>query len=101
MKVIKTIVEDIRDELDGAEHYAKLATQYKDENRALADSYAKLAEAELGHVNSLHEQAVRIIKEQRAAGVEPPASMKAVWDWEHDKMVDNVSRIHTILNMYR
>lgn len=101
MKIIKEIVCDIRDEMDGAEHYAKKATQYKDENRTLADTYAKLAEAELGHVNTLHEQAVRLIKEQKASGVEAPAGMKAVWDWEHEKMVDTVTRINTILAMYR
>lgn len=29
MKMIAEIVEDIREELDGAEHYAKKSTQYK------------------------------------------------------------------------
>lgn len=101
MKIIKHIVEDIREEMQGAEHYAKLATQYKDEDRTLADNYAKMAEAELCHVNALHDQAVRLIKEQKAAGVETPASMQAVWDWEHGKMVDTVARIKTMLNMYR
>lgn len=101
MKIIKHIVEDIREEMQGAEHYAKLATQYKDEDRTLSDNYAKMAEAELGHVNSLHDQAVRLIKEQKASGVETPASMQAVWDWEHGKMIDTVARIKTMLNMYR
>lgn len=101
MKIIKTIVEHIREEMDGAEHYAKMATQYKEEDRALADNYAKMADAELGHVTSLHDQAVRLIKEQKNAGVEIPVSMQAVWDWEHGKMVDTVTRIKTMLNMYR
>ena len=30
MKIIKEIVESIDDELEGAERYAKKATQYKD-----------------------------------------------------------------------
>lgn len=98
MKQIKQIVEDIREELDGAEHYAKLATQYKDTERMLADTYAKLASVELDHVTALHTQAVRMIKEE----TEPaPAAMQAVWDWEHEKMVDTVARIRTMLDMYR
>lgn len=101
MKIIKHIVEDIREEMEGAEHYAKLATQYKDEDRTLADNYAKMAEAELGHVNSLHDQAVRLIKEQKAAGVETPASMHAVWDYEHGQMIDHIAKIKVLLNMYR
>lgn len=101
MKVIKQLVGDIREEMEGAEHYAKLATKYKIDDRALADNYAKMAEAELGHVDSLHAQAVRLIKEQKASGVETPAAMQAVWDWEHEKMVDTVTRIKTMLNMYK
>lgn len=98
MKVIKHLVEDIEEEMEGAEHYAKLATQYKDTDRTLADTYAKLASVELDHVNALHDQAVRLIK----ASTEPaPASMQAVWDWEHEKQVDTVARIKTMLDMYK
>lgn len=102
MKLIKTIVEDIKEETSGAEHYAKLATQYKDEDKALAENYAKMAEAELGHVNALHAQVVRIIKDWKAtSGKEVPAAMQAVWDWEHEQMVDKVTGIKMLLSMYR
>lgn len=101
MKIIKHLVEDIQEELKGAEHYAKLATQYKDEDRALAETYAKLAGVELEHVDALHAQAVRLIKGQQAAGVATPAPMQAVWDWEHEKMVDTTARIKTMLSMFR
>lgn len=102
MKIIKNLVEDIKEELEGAEHYAKLATQYKDEDRALADVYAKLAGVELDHVDALHGQAVRLIKDYKAtSGKETPAPMQAVWDWEHGKMVDTTARIKTMLEMYR
>lgn len=102
MKKIKCLVEDIAEELEGAEHYAKLATQHKEDDRALADVYAKLAGVELDHVNALHGQVVRIIKEYKAtSGKETPAPMQAVWDWEHEKMVDTTARIKTMLEMYR
>lgn len=101
MKEIKMLVEDIHEELEGAEHYAKLATQYRDTDRALADTYATMATQELSHVDALHNQAVRKIKEYRAeSGSEPPASMQAVWDWEHDKMTDHVVRVRTLLDVY-
>lgn len=102
MKTIKFLIEDIEEELEGAEHYAKKATEHKDDDRALADVYAKLANVELEHVNALHGQVVRIIKEWKAtSGQETPASMQAVWDWEHEKMVDNAARVKTMLDMYR
>ena len=101
MKIIKHLVEDINEELEGAEHYAKLATQYKIDDCTLADVYAKLAGVELDHVNALHEQVVRIIKEWKStSGKETPAPMQAVWNWEHSKSVDTEARIKTMLSMY-
>lgn len=74
----------------------------KDEVKALAENYAKMAEAELGHVNALHAQAVRVIKDWRTySGKEPPAAMQAVFDYEHDNMIEKVARIKTLLSMYR
>lgn len=101
VKKIAEIVENIRAELEGATEYAKKATQYKEPDRALSEAYASLATAELEHVDKLHAQAVRLIKEQSAAGKEAPAGMQAVWDWEHEKMVDHVARVKTMLDMYR
>lgn len=102
MKVIKCLVEDINEELEGAEHYAKLATQYKDEDRELADVYAKLANVELEHVNALHGQVSRIIKDWKAAsGEETPAAMQAVWDYEHERATDKAAKVKTLLNMYK
>lgn len=101
MKVIKQIVEDIEDELEGAEHYAKLATQYRDDDKMLADNYARMAQTELGHVNDLHSQAVRLIKAQKESGVEVPASMQAVWDYMHGKHVDTAARVKSLLAVYR
>lgn len=101
MKEIKILVEDISEELEGAEHYAKLAAQYKDTDRQLADTYAKLAGVELDHVNALHEQAVRMIKEYRAGGNEPPTAMQAVWDWEHGKATDTTARVKALLATYK
>lgn len=102
MKIIKHLVEDIEEELEGAEHYAKLATKYKDDDKALADVYAKLAEVELDHVNALHAQVVRIIKEWKATSAkEVPTAMQAVWDWEHEKMIDTSSRIKSMLSIYK
>lgn len=101
MKNIKVIVENIHEELEGAEHYAKLATQYRDTDRALADTYATMSTQELSHVDALHTQAVRLIKEYRSAGNEPPTAMQAVWDYEHGIFIDKTAKVKTLLSMYR
>lgn len=99
MKEIKHIVEQIREELEGAEKYAKIAAKLKPENSSDASAYAEMARQELGHIETLHKMAVRAIEKQKAAGVVSPAAMQAVWDWEHDNMMDKVARIKTLLSM--
>lgn len=100
MKVIKELVEMIEEEACGAEQYAKKAMQYKDEDKALADTYAKLAETELGHVDLLHAQVVRIIKAWQAKGNEVPAAMQAIYDYTHNKSIDHIARVKAMVNMY-
>lgn len=101
MKLIADIVKDIREELEGAEHYAKLATEYKDENHSLADTYATMAAQELNHVDMLHAQVVKIIQAYRDEHGAPPEAMMAVWNWEHDGMVDKTARVKVLLDMYK
>lgn len=101
MKKIAMIVRDIKEELEGAEHYAKQATQYKDDDKSLADAYANMANQELNHVDMLHAQVVRVIQDYRAKGNTPPAAMMAVWDWEHESMVSHTAKVKMLLEMYR
>lgn len=101
MVIIKDLVKSIKEECKAAKEYAKLAVQYKTENKAIADVYAKTAEVELGHINQFHELAVKIIKEYQAKGETPPPAMKVVWDWEHEAMADAVAQIKTLLEWYK
>lgn len=53
-------------------------------------------------VNLLHDQVARIIKDWKAkTGEEPPASMQAVWDYEHQRSIDKVAKIKALLEMYK
>jgi hypothetical protein len=99
MKEIKHIVENIREELEGAEKYAKIATKMKATNSTDASVYADMARQELNHVDNLHKMAVRAIEKKKADGITPPAAMQAVWDWEHEKMMEEMARIKMLLSM--
>ena len=101
MKAIKEIVEDIREELDGAKHYAEKAVKMWDTDRDAATAYADMARQELSHADRLHGLAVKAINAERAKGVEPPAAMQAVWEWEHEKMIDATARIRHLLDMVK
>lgn len=101
MKDIKCIVEFMEEEMNDAEKYARKAMHYKDTDRKLAEAYAGLSGEEIRHADILHEQAVRLIEANKASGRTVPESMKAVWDWEHDKAMDHKSRVKIMLDLYR
>lgn len=100
MKAIKKIAEQIRAELDGAKSYAMDAMAYKDNDRALGDVYAKMAEAKLGNVDTLHAQATRMIKAVDGQR-DVPSAMRAVWSWEHEHMIEAVAHVRQLLAMYK
>ena len=99
MKEIKDIVKQIREELEAAERYAKEAAKLKDVRSTDSSTYAELARQELGHVDSLHKMAVRMIEKEKERGQQVPPAMQAVWDWEHEQMIDRVGKIKTLLSM--
>jgi len=41
----------------------------------------------------------KAIKEQTASGVTPPVAMQAVWDWEHEHMIEHKSKVESILKV--
>ena len=98
MNEIKMLAGHIREEMNDAETYAKLALRYKDDDRSLSQTFEKLAEQELDHADMLHAQASRLIKERKENGETPPVAMSAVWSWEHENMVECVARIKLLLS---
>ena len=90
MRAIKELVRNISAELDDASAYIDQALKYKDEDRDLAEMYYNLSRGEMEHADQEHNQAVRIIK---AYTGEVPAAMKAVWDYEHERMIDDQTKI--------
>ncbi len=101
MKEIKMLAGHIREEMNDAETYAKLALKYRDDDRNLSQTFEKLAEQELDHADMLHAQASRLIKERKENGETPPVAMSAVWSWEHENMMDCVARVKVLLSELR
>ena len=101
MKSIKTLTDMIAEELEGAEHYVKSAIRYKAELPSLADVFYEISNQEMRHVNLLHEEVVKIIRSYREKHGEPPAAMQAVYDWEHEKQIEESKEIKILQNQYR
>lgn len=101
MKVIKELVEMIDDELEGAEHYVKCALKHKHEYPALASVLYEISNQEMRHVTMLHEEVVKVIKMHREKHGEPPAAMQAVYDWEHEKQIEESKEIKMLQAHFR
>lgn len=101
MRKIAIIFDFIRDEIEGAEEYAETALEYKALDKPMADAAYTAAMQELAHVDMWHAQVVRMIKEHNATGKETPAGMMDVYQWQHKKQIDAVTRVKLMLEQYK
>ena len=101
MKIIKKLSEMIEDEIDGAKCYAKKALEWKETDAELASVLYKLSEEEMRHYEVLHEQVTRIIADYRKNTGDPPPAMLAVYDYLHDKQIEEAERVKNYQSMYK
>lgn len=96
MTIIKQLCKMIREELDDAEKYAKEYALVVEKDARLADMFKRLANAELEHATWEHTEATRLIRE---SGQPTPEAMQAVWDWEHELMIEQTAKVRQMLAM--
>ena len=95
---VKQIAKDIRRELQAAEHYAMLASKYRDDHHELSEVYNKIAEQELDHANRFHTAAVRMLEDHKAKHGEIPHDLAQIWDWEREMLIEESAVIETALH---
>lgn len=101
MKIIKCVVEKIKEEIHDAESYIDLAMSWKEEHPEAADLFYELSEEELGHMEKLHEIVTKLIEEYRAVNGEPPKGMLALYDYLHEQQIENTMRVKVKQGMYK
>ena len=101
MKIIRELSEYIEDEIEDSCKYGKLALEWKDKRRGLADVFFNLSQQELQHMQILHGEVVKLIEEYRATQGDPPEGMLAVYDYLHEKQIDHANEAKAYQMMYK
>ena len=101
MLIIKKLSEMIDEEIRDADKYIRCALTHKDDHPVLADTFSRLSEEEMRHVTMLHEQVVRLIEEHRKTKGEPPAAMMAVYEYLHERQIENVAEVRRLQEMFK
>ena len=101
MVIIRTLSDKINEELHDACEYAKLALEYKDQYRGLADTFYTLSNEEMRHQFILHGEVVKLIDEHRRTKGEPPEAMQAVYDYLHEQAIDKAEKVKRYQAMYK
>jgi len=92
MRIIKSLVEKIDDELMDAEKYINCAYETKMDYPDVSLVYFKLSQEEMKHMQMLHTQVVKIIEEHKKTN-EVPLVMKELYNYLHERQIEWAAKI--------
>ena len=101
MKIIETLSKHIEEEINDSACYAKMAIEYRDTHPELAETFYKISLEETDHMNRLHAEVVKLIEEYKKEKGEPPAAMLAVYNYLHEKHIEDAKDAKTLQMMFK
>lgn len=101
MKLIKKLEELIEEEIHDIKKYAKLAAELKSENPQLAQALYTISTQEDSHQALIHNEVVKIIEEHRRKNGEPPQAMMAVYEYIHQRHIENLAEAKHYQDIYK
>lgn len=97
MRIIQKLSDMIDEEISDAMKYARCYQQHREEDIELSKTFSQLSLEELSHVDRLHGQVVRMIKDYREKNGEPPEHMMFIYNYLHERNIRKVADIRLML----
>ena len=101
MKLIEKLSDMIEEEMEDAKKYIRCAMNHKEDRPGLAEAFYKLSMEEMQHMAILHDQVTKIIDEYKKQKGDPPADMKAIYDYVHKKNIEKAAEIKNLQMIYK
>ena len=93
MKIIKCLSDFTHEEIHDGAKYIKKALEIKEEYPEVAEVLNMLSNEEMKHMQALHNQVTKIIENYRKTNGEPPVAMLAVYDYLHEKFIEEAKEV--------
>ncbi len=93
IKKYDDLVEEIYDEIMGAQQYAKHAMKFKADDRPLSEMYHNMARQEYNHAVTLMEHAPKVAMMDD--------TLKLMWERDSERMVKWMADVKSTLDMLR
>jgi len=100
MQVIKCLSENIECTLDAAEENIKKAIKYKDEFPVAAKAFYTQSTLLMDSIKGQHDAVVTLIEAYRKEKGEPPAPMMAIYNYMHERQMNQAAAIKNLQDMY-
>jgi hypothetical protein len=93
MKAIQVVISHLHDTLEEAHEYYRDFVIFKDSFPKVANTALEMAQTHLNLYNKWHEVVVYLINDYKSKGNEIPPVMKSMYDYEHQKLVEEYDEL--------
>ena len=100
MKIIRKISDRIEEEIKDAKTHTMMAMEVKDEYPEMARVLYTISMQEMEHMRMLHDGLVTLIAKWRSEHGEPPEKMMAVYEYMHEKQIEEAAEVKTLQSMF-
>lgn len=100
MKIIKCLSENIENTLDAAETNIKKAIEFKLDYPVAAKAFYNQSVTLMDSIKMQHDAVVALIEGYRKEKGEPPAPMMAIYNYMHERQINQAAAIKTLQDMY-